>query len=292
MGDCCTDDTEQVVESVGDPRVTFVNLPVNSGEQAAPNNRGVAMARGRYVAFLNQDDLYFPDHLSRAVEELERSGADIVWVPCASILPATDEELSAGCWAAELWGVPPTLRSDSGYSPLAFYCASSWVLRRDVCERVGPWRDPGQLYVTPSQDWLFRASKAGATIRFVPHVSVLLIPSGARRGSYDRRTSPEHEYFAALMRDDPAFRERLLESAAVNTARTAQHRLLRRPVAALRRAVVFPVWAVLDRVGVHPFSVDNLLRSGGRGRHIRRIHRFAGLNRPQPGGRLRRRRRR
>jgi glycosyltransferase involved in cell wall biosynthesis len=96
VGDCCTDDTEQVVESVGDPRVTFVNLPVNSGEQAAPNNRGVAMARGRYVAFLNQDDLYFPDHLSRAVEELERSGADIVWVPCASILPATRRRAVGG----------------------------------------------------------------------------------------------------------------------------------------------------------------------------------------------------
>ena len=39
---------------VDDDRISFVNLPTNSGQQAAPNNRGVAMARGRYVAFASQ----------------------------------------------------------------------------------------------------------------------------------------------------------------------------------------------------------------------------------------------
>jgi len=74
MGDACTDDTGDVVTSVADPRVTFINLPENSGDQATPNNAGCARARGRYIAFLNQDDFWLPDHLSRSVAALDAVG--------------------------------------------------------------------------------------------------------------------------------------------------------------------------------------------------------------------------
>src|SRR3954447_7291706 len=33
VGDACTDDSEQVVESFGDPRIRWENLPVNHGDQ-------------------------------------------------------------------------------------------------------------------------------------------------------------------------------------------------------------------------------------------------------------------
>src|SRR3954449_1280859 len=65
VGDACTDDSEQVVASFADPRIHWTNLPVNHGDQSGPNNHGVERSRGRYVAFLNQDDLWFPDHLER-----------------------------------------------------------------------------------------------------------------------------------------------------------------------------------------------------------------------------------
>lgn len=75
VGDCCTDDTAAVVASFGDARITFVNLARNVGEQSGPNNEGVRLARGRFLAFLNHDDLYFPDHLTEALAHLERTGA-------------------------------------------------------------------------------------------------------------------------------------------------------------------------------------------------------------------------
>ncbi|MEA2703250.1 MAG: hypothetical protein QOD63_1195 [Actinomycetota bacterium] len=277
VGDACTDDTEQVVAAFDDRRITFVNLSTNSGDQAVPNNEGVRRARGRYVAFLNQDDLYFPDHLARCIDELERTGADLVWVPCAAIRPTTPGALGQHRWEAELFGVPPT----PGYSPRAFYFASSWVFRRDLVTEVGPWRRPDDLYVTPSQDWLFRAWKSGADLRFLPHVSVLVLPSGTRKGSYVNRATFEHEYFAGHMRTDDRFREHLLESAAVNTVQSCRYELAQRPWAGIARSVAYPIGSVLTRLRVHPASATMAVWSGsgvgGKGRRVRAIRRFTGL---------------
>jgi len=49
IGDGCIDDSAEVVESLGDPRFRWENLPVNSGHQSTPNNRGIELARGEWV---------------------------------------------------------------------------------------------------------------------------------------------------------------------------------------------------------------------------------------------------
>mgnify|MGYP003477863702 CR=1 FL=1 len=51
VGDGCTDDSAAVVAGFADERVRWDNLEQNAGSQSAPNNRGLALARGRYVAF-------------------------------------------------------------------------------------------------------------------------------------------------------------------------------------------------------------------------------------------------
>ena len=96
-----------MVASFDDPRITFINLPQNVGEQSGPNNEGLRLARGRYIAYLNHDDMYFPDHLASSVAWCERSGADLVWSPLLMALPATESEVAAGTWRFRLIGVPP-----------------------------------------------------------------------------------------------------------------------------------------------------------------------------------------
>jgi glycosyltransferase involved in cell wall biosynthesis len=60
IGDGCTDDSAEVVASFQDPRLRWHNLPENSGHQSMPNNTRLAMARGKYVAYLGHDDLWYP----------------------------------------------------------------------------------------------------------------------------------------------------------------------------------------------------------------------------------------
>lgn len=72
VDDGSPDDTRAMVAPfLADPRVRYTRLERNGGLGAALN-AGTAIARGRYLAYLPSDDLYYPEHLARLVGILER----------------------------------------------------------------------------------------------------------------------------------------------------------------------------------------------------------------------------
>jgi glycosyltransferase involved in cell wall biosynthesis len=70
------DDTEDVVGSFNDPRITLINFR-NHGIIAAGRNEGIGRATSSYIAFLDSDDVWLPRKLELSVQALE-SGADLV----------------------------------------------------------------------------------------------------------------------------------------------------------------------------------------------------------------------
>ena len=282
VGDACTDDTAECVESLQDSRIRFVNLPVNCGDQSGPNNHGIAISRGRYIAFLNHDDLYLPDHLAISVAELEASGADLVWAACAVAGPLTAGGPSDPPCRFSLAGVPST----RGYIPLAFYPASSWVFRREFAARVGPWPSAGEAFVTTSQAWLFRASRSGAVLRCVPRVGVIVVWSGGRAGSYAAPESPEHERLVRWMKKDAQWREHLIEQSAMNSL--MEHVTNHYAVPWWRhiaRGMLHFLYALLSRAGIHPLSLYMAARFGRRGGFIRWHREFTGVDKTAPSRR-------
>lgn len=263
VGDGCTDDTERVVRAFADPRIRWHNLPENTGNQAAPNNAGVALARGEYLFFLNHDDLWFGDHLADMIQALEESGSDIVFSPVALIQHSGRPEgpPDPTVDAIVLDGVSP-----GGYDPRTFVIASSWAMRREVAERVGPWRLPHTTRLSPSQEWLHRASRAGCRIGFHPRVSVLCIHAGARRGSY-LRDSPEHarawEWVRGRVRPDVE----LLEAIGVRATLDR-----RPPPASAGDRVRALVGRLAEPFGAHPHAVERALTGSRKGATIAGIH--------------------
>ena len=71
-----TDNTLEVVTGFNDPRIQCVNFR-NNGVIGASRNEGIALASGKYVAFLDSDDTWFTGKLEQCVEVLE-SGSDLV----------------------------------------------------------------------------------------------------------------------------------------------------------------------------------------------------------------------
>jgi glycosyltransferase involved in cell wall biosynthesis len=75
VDDGSTDDTFAALQSIADPRVVLLRMQRNSGQSAA-RNRGLDAARGRYVKFLDSDDLLLAEHLPLEVRAMD-SGAEI-----------------------------------------------------------------------------------------------------------------------------------------------------------------------------------------------------------------------
>ncbi len=61
------DDTVEVVESFGDPRIGLVNF-ANHGVIAASRNLGIEKASAEWVAFLDSDDIWRPEKLQRCLD--------------------------------------------------------------------------------------------------------------------------------------------------------------------------------------------------------------------------------
>ena len=72
LNDCAKDGTEDVIRKyLSDPRVRYIRNEKNLGV-AKTRNRGVRLARGKYVAFLDSDDWWEPDKLDKQLQALER----------------------------------------------------------------------------------------------------------------------------------------------------------------------------------------------------------------------------
>ena len=266
VGDACTDDTEQVVASFGDPRIRFVNLPVNAGEQSVPNNDGVRLARGEYIAFVNHDDLWISNHLATCLDAI--GDADLVSTVTMAIDHDGTVHLTGVCASGE-------------YEPETYVPASSWLLRRTLAESVGPWRRAREIYLTPSQEWLFRARKQGRRLRSIANPTVIAVLSGTRKRAYADRQEAEHVRLAERLRNDPLFVQDLLLKVAYRMTAEAN---AASPIAHFKRALKALVrWATLA-TGVHPHSLRNAVLFGRKGAFVDSLRKNRGLA-PLPRGR-------
>ncbi len=161
VGDGCTDDSADVVASFDDPRVRWHNLSENSGSQSAPNNMGLELARGEYVAYLGHDDVWHPTHLGWLLS----AGAPLVHTTCEWLGPGGFRR--AG-------GAPPTC-----------------LMHETELGRAVGWRDYRELVVGPDRDFVERATALAGEMVRVSALTAFKFPSALRPGCY--REKPSHE---------------------------------------------------------------------------------------------------
>ncbi len=73
--DCSTDDTREVIAPYleSDPRIKYICNEKNSGAAITRNN-ALKVAKGRWIAFLDSDDLWLPEKLEKQIRFMEENG--------------------------------------------------------------------------------------------------------------------------------------------------------------------------------------------------------------------------
>ena len=67
VDDCSTDNTDEVVKPLlTDTRIRYLKNEVNSGA-AVSRNRALREAKGKWIAFLDSDDLWVPEKLEKQI---------------------------------------------------------------------------------------------------------------------------------------------------------------------------------------------------------------------------------
>lgn len=79
VDDCSTDGSAEIAKSyLSDKRVKYFKNPENL-KVSKTRNFGVSQAQGKYVTFLDSDDVYLPTKLEKQIELMEKTGAKICY---------------------------------------------------------------------------------------------------------------------------------------------------------------------------------------------------------------------
>lgn len=72
IDDCSTDNTVDIVAGFDDERIRCIRHSENMGVAVA-RNTGIGMARGRFLAFLDSDDLWLPQKLEKQLDFIKHN---------------------------------------------------------------------------------------------------------------------------------------------------------------------------------------------------------------------------
>jgi glycosyltransferase involved in cell wall biosynthesis len=156
-----TDATVAVVNSLNDARISRLDF-ANNGVIARSRNKGIEVAKGEYVAFLDSDDLWEPTKLTRSLDALS-SGADLV---CHA------ERWFGGGKRERVVQYGPEFRAEYESLLLNGNCisTSATVVRRSVLADLGGFRERDDFITTEDYDLWLRTAKSGYKIVFTREV--------------------------------------------------------------------------------------------------------------------------
>ncbi len=155
------DNTGEVLQAIIDPRITTYQIH-NSGVIAGSRNLGISKARGDWVAFLDSDDLWYPDRLETVMAAILQDDCDVI---CNDEFMVNQDSGQRSVLSYGLHGSDSYRELLLGGNQLS---TSATVVRRDFLLRHGLQFDEAREFITVEDYslWL-ELAHAGARFRFI-----------------------------------------------------------------------------------------------------------------------------
>lgn len=149
VDNCSTDNSKKIVNDYcnKDKRISLIKRDINSGGPASPRNDGVKKSRGKYIAFLDADDIWASNKLENQVFFLEKK-KDIM-------LLGSNAETFPQCYKNKLF-----LRHDLRINfehllKTNKFITSSVILRNEVISAIGLFDEAKEVIAAEDYDlWL------------------------------------------------------------------------------------------------------------------------------------------
>ena len=142
VNDGSTDDTQKIIDWYDKNYENVISFQKENGGVADTRNFGIEKARGKYIAFLDNDDLVRPDMISSLYETAEKNGCDVAIAPLYRI---TDKGYTIHCKLPFMEDVPYDIDKylEIMYTPGYYNCAiwnklykASMVKEHPLCKGI------------------------------------------------------------------------------------------------------------------------------------------------------------
>ncbi len=162
MDDGSRDHSEATMAALNDERIHYHWAP-NSGGPATPRNRGIALARGQWLCFLDADDLWYP-------EKLQTIHNSIVANPAVDVI--CNDEYQRNVHSDELTYLRFGPDSPALYEEMLIngnrLSSSATVVRRTVIEQSGiRFNQSGDYFAVEDYDFALQLAHQGYRFRFI-----------------------------------------------------------------------------------------------------------------------------
>ena len=157
VDDCSKDDTKAYIKSLKDKNIKLLQTKKNSGGPAIPRNLGISKAKGKYIAFLDDDDLWKKKKLEICINKMQNK-----YDFCYHQLKQKNNKVLKN-HNIDITQNPAKFLLDYGPIPTT----SAIVVRKKTIQKVKGFCESKQLIAGEDYDCWLRIAKAGVKFCYI-----------------------------------------------------------------------------------------------------------------------------
>lgn len=155
--DGSTDGTAEIVKSFADKRIRYIKKE-NEGVMAKTRNFGIRKSAGEFIAFCDQDDIWYPEKLKKQLEKIDKNALTGAIVASADIIDKKGKKI--GIRDIGFSGYINPIKSFEKLLDTDFITNCSAVVPKKIIEEMG-YLDESLVGNDDYKLWLLIAQKYG-----------------------------------------------------------------------------------------------------------------------------------